>query len=181
MTVVAVFGGSFNPPHIGHVLAATYVLSTCEVDRVALVPAYKHPFGKPLAPFDDRVRMCELAVALLDRVEVSRIEQGLDGLTLHMLTALKTQHPDWSPRFVIGADILIEADKWFRFDKVQKLAPLIVLGRQGVTHPSAPAPLLPEVSSTTVREHLAAKRWDAVAPILPRAVLDYVRTRGLYG
>jgi nicotinate-nucleotide adenylyltransferase len=178
---VAVFGGSFNPPHIGHVLAIAYVLATSEVDRLVVVPASKHPFGKPLAPFEERVRMCELATAALSGVTVSRVEEDLDGLTLHMLEALAREHPDWKMRLVIGADILLEADKWFRFDDVRRLAPPIVLGRKGVPRTSAPDPVLPEVSSTVVRELLAGKRWDALAPIVPRAVLEHIRARGLYG
>jgi len=182
MTVtVAVFGGSFNPPHVGHVLAVAYVLSTYDVERVVVVPAHKHPFGKPLASFDDRVRMCELAMAPLPRAEVSRIEETLDGLTLHTLEALRAAHGEWNLRLVMGADVLLESDKWFRFDEVRKLAPPIVLGRAGITSPDAPIPLLPELSSTHVRELAAAKAWDALEPIVPRAVASYLRKRGLYG
>ena len=60
---IALFGGSFNPPHVGHMMAAYYVIATRPVDKLWLMPAYRHPFGKRLAPFDDRVKMCELAAA----------------------------------------------------------------------------------------------------------------------
>jgi nicotinate-nucleotide adenylyltransferase len=181
MTSVAVFGGSFNPPHVAHVLAVAYVLSTADVERVVVVPAHKHPFGKPLAPFDDRVRMCELALEPFPAASVSRIEETLDGLTLHTLEALKAAQPDWSLRLVMGADILLESEKWFRFEDVRKLAPPIVLGRAGVALAGAPPPLLPEVSSTRVRELVAAKAWSDLAPLVPRKVIDYLRTRGVYG
>jgi nicotinate-nucleotide adenylyltransferase len=72
---VAVFGGSFNPPHIAHLLACTVVLATDEVDRLVVVPTYRHPFAKALAPYEDRVAMCHLAMGWLPRVEVSRIEE----------------------------------------------------------------------------------------------------------
>ena len=62
---VALFGGSFNPPHVAHQLAALYVLETAPVDELWFVPAFEHAFGKPLAPFDDRLAMCELAAAAL--------------------------------------------------------------------------------------------------------------------
>jgi nicotinate-nucleotide adenylyltransferase len=181
MSTVAIFGGSFNPPHVGHVLAIAYVLATAEVDRLVVVPAHKHPFGKPLAPFDDRVRMCELATSIFPAASVSRIEEKLDGLTLHTLEALKDEHPDWDLRLVMGADILLESDKWFRFEEVKKLAPPIILGRAGVASTGAPPPLLPEISSTRVRELLAAKAWDELAPLVPRAVLEAIRAKGLYG
>src|SRR4051812_15238660 len=177
---VAIFGGSFNPPHVGHVLAIAYVLSTCDVDRLVVVPAHKHPFAKPLAPFDDRVRMCELVTSIFPRAEVSRIEETLDGLTLHTLEALKSAHSDWDLRLVMGADILLESDKWFRFDDVKKLAPPIVLGRAGITHAGAPPAVLPEISSTRVRELVASKSCAELAPLVPRAVLDHIRARGLY-
>ncbi len=177
---VAVFGGSFNPPHVGHVLAIAYVLATADVERVVVVPAHKHPFGKPLASFDDRVRMCELATAYFPAVSVSRIEETLDGLTLHTLEALKREHPDWSLRLVLGADILLEADKWFRFDEVKKIAPLIVLGRAGIAHPGAPPPVLPEISSTRVRDLVAHGSYGELEALVPRAVIAHVRERGLY-
>ena len=58
----AIFGGSFNPPHLAHVLAVTVVRAREEVDRVLVIPTYQHPFAKSLAPYDDRVKMCELAM-----------------------------------------------------------------------------------------------------------------------
>jgi nicotinate-nucleotide adenylyltransferase len=179
---VAVFGGSFNPPHVGHVLACALVLCTEDVDRVLVVPAYKHAFAKALAPFDDRVTMCELAMGWLPRVEVSRVEQELggDSLTIRTLEHLAHAHPDWRLRLVIGADILAETPRWASFDDVQALAPLIVLGRAGVDATTAPPPLLPAVSSTDVRAAMARGAWAELAGLVPRAVLDHVRAKRLY-
>src|SRR5579872_1448859 len=55
---VAVFGGSFNPPHVAHVLACALLLSVQQVDRVLVVPTFRHPFAKSLAAFEERLRMC---------------------------------------------------------------------------------------------------------------------------
>src|SRR5258706_10381140 len=78
MTRIAIFGGSFNPPHVAHQLVALYVLETQPIDELWIVPTYAHPFGKDLAPYDDRIAMCELAVAALGpRAKVSRAEQEL--------------------------------------------------------------------------------------------------------
>jgi len=60
---VALLGGSFNPPHVAHLMAAYWALATQGVAEVWLLPAFQHPFGKSLAAFEDRVRMCELAAA----------------------------------------------------------------------------------------------------------------------
>jgi nicotinate-nucleotide adenylyltransferase len=182
MNRVAVFGGSFNPPHVAHVLACALVRSTEEVDRVLVVPTFKHPFAKALAPFDDRVTMCELAMAWMPGVAISRVEEELGGesRTLRTLETLARAHPDWRLRLVIGADILAEAPRWFGFDAIVKLAPPIVLGRAGVADPSATPALLPEVSSTQVRSAIARGAWSDVEKIVPRAVVAHARARGLY-
>jgi nicotinate-nucleotide adenylyltransferase len=179
---VALFGGSFNPPHVAHVLAVAYVLAVHDVDRVLVVPAYQHPFAKALAPYDDRVKMCELAMGWLPRVDVSRVEENLGGesRTLRTVEHLARAHPAWSFRLLMGADLVVESPKWHGFETIKKIAPPIVLGRAGVPLAGGPPPFLPEISSTAVRAHIAAGEWDAVAPFLPRAVLEHVRARSLY-
>jgi len=182
MNRVAIFGGSFNPPHVAHVLACALVLSVEEVDRVLVVPTYQHPFAKTLAPYDDRVTMCELAMAWLPGVGVSRVEEELGGesRTLRTLETLAHAHPDWQLRLVIGADILAEAPRWFGFETITKLAPPIVLGRAGFPDERAGAALLPEVSSTQVRAAFARGAWSELEKRVPRAVLAHARARGLY-
>jgi len=180
--VVAVFGGSFNPPHVSHLLAVTVALARFDLHRVLVVPTYQHPFAKSLAPYDDRVRMCELAMGWLPKVEVSRVEEELGGesRTLRTLEHLHAKHPRWSLRFLMGADLVTESAKWYGFDRIAQLAPPIVLGRVGVEYPGAPVPVLPDVSSTDVRAGIAEGRWDDLGPLVPRAVLEHARARGLY-
>jgi nicotinate-nucleotide adenylyltransferase len=183
---VAFYGGSFNPPHVAHVLAASYVLSTGTFQRLLVVPVHAHALDKQLAPFEDRAAMCELAIGWLPGVEVSRIERELPlpSRTLYTLQALKERHPSWVMRLVIGADVLLETQKWHAFERVAELAPPLVLGRAGVSHPAAPPALLPDVSSTRVRELLLRRtEGDAaseLARLVPRAVLEYVDAHRLY-
>ena len=179
---VAVFGGSFNPPHVGHVLACALVLAVKDVDRVLVVPTYKHPFAKSLAPYDDRVLMCQMAMGFMRGLEVSRVEEDLGGesKTLRTLEHLAALHPDWGLRLLIGADILAETRKWFGFDAIVRLAPPLVLARAGFDTPGAGPPLLPEVSSTKVRASLARGAWDEVDQVVPREVVAHIRAKGLY-
>jgi nicotinate-nucleotide adenylyltransferase len=179
---VAVYGGSFNPPHLAHLLAVTVALATEEIDRVVVVPTFLHPFAKELAPYDDRVEMCRRAMGWLPGVEVSRVEEELGGesRTLRTLEHLQAAHPSWSLRLLIGADLLTEAPRWFRFDAVRAIAPLLVLGRVGVDEPGAPPPVLPAISSTDVRAKVKAGDWSALASLVPREVLAVIRARGLY-
>ena len=195
--VIALFGGSFNPPHLAHQMACLVVLETEEVDEVWMVPTWRHAFGKDLAPFEDRVEMCRRAAAVFGgRVTVSTIERDLGGAesrTIHTLEALAARMPGASFRLVIGADVLAERDSWLRWDDVVRLAPPIVLGRTGAeagggagapaggaapATPAGPAVSLPAISSTEIRDRL--RRGESALPLVPRAVMDYIAGRGLY-
>ncbi|XXT22935.1 nicotinate (nicotinamide) nucleotide adenylyltransferase [Sorangium sp. So ce429] len=196
---VAVFGGSFNPPHVAHVLAATYAISVAPVDEVLVVPVYRHPFSKELAPFEHRLAMCHLALGWLPRVSVSAVERELGGesLTLRTLEHLAAAHPGWSMRLLVGADVLPDLPRWHRFDRIEQLAPPIVLGRTGFVASVAADPveaaavarpplraadvLLPQISSSDVRRAFAAGDLEAVRQRVPSAVLDYALAHGLYG
>jgi nicotinate-nucleotide adenylyltransferase len=175
---LAIFGGSFNPPHVAHQMACLYVLETQPVDHLVCMPAYRHPFDKALTSFADRVEMCRLLVAPLGaRASVSTLEEELDdGRTLVLVEALRAREPDAALRLVIGADILRERDKWWRWADIERLAPPIVLGRRGFPGPDGVE--LPEISSTEIRARLA--RGASVDGLVPRSIIQYLETKGLY-
>lgn len=178
---VAFFGGSFDPPHVAHVLCAVYVLSVGAVDRVLVAPVYKHPFGKDSADYEHRLRMCELAFGWIAGVEVSSVERELGGesLTLRTLEHLHAEHPSWTLRLLVGSDVLADTHKWHHWDRVVGLAQPLVIERPGsLTREGALA--LADVSSTQVRRALLAGRFDEVTDRLPMAVLTYLRTHRLY-
>lgn len=177
---VAVFGGSFNPPHVAHVLAVSWVLSATDVDEVVIVPTFRHPFGKDLLPYEHRVAMANLAFEPLRRVRVSRVEEELggDSYTVRTLEALSAQMPGKQLRLVVGEDVLPESHRWREFDRVVALAPLLVLGRAGYDAASARPVTLPEVSSTDIRARLSA--GNSVAGVVPANVINYIRANHLY-
>lgn len=176
---VAVFGGSFDPPHVGHTLVAGYVLAAHPVDRVLVVPCEHHPFDKQLAPFADRLAMCRLAMADLRRVEVSDIagEVGGSGRTLELLEALRERQPAVQLRLVIGSDLLGETARWYRFDRIEQLAPPLIVQRGGHAREDD-EPVLPEVSSTDIRGCFSQGR--SVAGRVTPAVAAYATEHGLY-
>lgn len=185
MPEIAIFGGSFNPPHVAHQLVALYVLETEAVDELWFAPTWRHPFAKALAPYEHRIAMCELAAAPLGpRVRVSRIEEEVGqapgfvaSRTLDTIEALAARRPDASWRLVIGADILAETDKWYRWDELVRRAPPIVVGRTGAAHPTTGV-AMPAISSTEIRARLS--RGEPCDGLVPRSVLGYIAEHGLY-
>ncbi|HEY3359210.1 MAG TPA: nicotinate (nicotinamide) nucleotide adenylyltransferase [Polyangia bacterium] len=178
----AFFGGSFDPPHVAHQMACLYALATQAVDRVLWVPVYQHHFAKTLTPFADRLEMSRRAAAPFGAaVEVSAVEEqlGAPSLTLNTLRHLMAERPGERFALVIGSDILPERAKWYGWDEIASLCDLIVVGRGGHSAPDAPRLELPRVSSTEVRAAIAA--GGDVSALVPRAVLDYIHARGLYG
>ncbi|MCA9572020.1 MAG: nicotinate-nicotinamide nucleotide adenylyltransferase, partial [Myxococcales bacterium] len=106
---VAVYGGSFDPPHVGHAMVCGWLLWTDRVDAVWVTPTRAHPFGKDSAPFDARVAWCRaLAQSVGPGVEVCTLEQTLPApsYTVHTLDALAARHPEHSFQWVLGADLL---------------------------------------------------------------------------
>jgi len=189
---VAVFGGSFNPPHVGHQLAALWVLETAGVDELWLIPALVHPFEKALAPFEHRLRMCERAAAALGpRARVSDVEARLGGpsRTLRTIETLQEANPGVAFSLVIGSDLVAESSTWHGAERLRQLVPFIVVGRQGRDAAVASArtaadagtqPLaIPDVSSTAIRAALAAGR--PTGSWVPRRVLEYILENRLYG
>jgi len=188
MLRLALFGGSFNPPHAAHQLVALYVLETQPVDELWFVPTYAHPFGKALVDYDHRIAMCELAAAPLGpRVRVSRAEAELAARpgfvashTLDLVDHVAAQ--GHALRLVVGTDILRDAAKWHRWDDVVARAPLIVVGRAG--HPLPPGSVateveMPEISATRIRD-LLARGGSGAAGLVPRDVLRYIAEHHLY-
>jgi nicotinate-nucleotide adenylyltransferase len=184
---VALFGGSFDPPHVGHVLAVAYALSTGGFERALVVPVLSHAFGKRLASYEHRFAMTCIAMEGLRSAEVSAVEEtlGAPSRTIRTVRHLKQEHPDWNLSLLIGADVHRERHEWLDYDVLERLAPPFVLGRVGVEGEDAPAALLPSVSSTAIRELLGREDTDSkttaeLSRLVPRGVLAYIAEHGLY-
>jgi len=191
---IALYGGSFNPPHVAHQLACAYVLATARprVDELWMVPTFKHPFDKQLQGYADRVAMCELAARPFRQVRVSRVEEELggDSFTLRTVEELKRRHPADQFALVIGADLVAERERWHGWPRLSTLVDFIVVGRGGYSE-ARPGPpprdggaegpvsvQLPPISSTDVRRRIAA--GEPCDSFVDASVLDYIRERGLY-
>ncbi|WP_047858337.1 nicotinate (nicotinamide) nucleotide adenylyltransferase [Archangium gephyra] len=179
---VALFGGSFNPPHVGHLMAAHYVRATQGVDEVWFMPTFVHPFRKATVSFEHRVRMCELMcqdAAGWMRTSKVESEVGKDGRTVDTLEFLRERYPEHRFSLIIGSDILKDLPHWKDFDRIERMVRVVVLNRAGYPAEGTVGPPLAVVSSTDIRERLT--RGEMPSDLVPRVVLDYAREHHLYG
>ncbi|MBJ95492.1 MAG: nicotinate (nicotinamide) nucleotide adenylyltransferase [Rickettsiales bacterium] len=186
MRQVGLLGGSFNPPHICHLLASLYLLQTTELEEVWWLPVHRHAFAKDrdLLPFTERVALCEAVVEGLDAIVVDPIERELGGRSyaIDTLAALRQRHPTVEFSWIIGSDILPELPLWSRWEELRDQLSFVVLGRGAAVDPGALPPggrfqirdfQLPDISSSEVRRLLRAGL--EVEHLLPRAVTAYLR------
>ena len=163
--VVAVYGGSFNPPHVGHAMVARWLTWTGQADAVWLVPVYRHAFegrhDKTLASFDERVAWCRaFADDLGPGVRVSTVEAELPvpSFTIDTLRHLRRAHPGLRFRLIIGADAIPHLPAWRDWASIEREFSPLTVGRQGHPAPGEEAVDFPDVSSTDVRLRLAYGR-----------------------
>ena len=150
---IAIFGGSFDPPHAGHYEIARRLARRRTVDEVWIVPVYRHPFGKKSAPFGKRLRDCRAFFKSSGpKVKVKDWERLLGGVsyTVRLLRFLRKRYPRMEFYLAVGSDSYRERRAWKDFEEIRKLARLIVF-------PRGPGSSIPDISSTQIRR-LKAKR-----------------------
>ena len=132
---LGVFGGTFDPVHVGHLVAAVNALHACALDRVLLVVANR-PWQKQdreVTPADQRLALVEAAVAGTPGLEASSLEidRGGDTYTADTLEALAAEDPGRELFLIVGADVAADLDSWRRVNVVRRLATLVVVSRPG--------------------------------------------------
>jgi nicotinate-nucleotide adenylyltransferase len=184
---LALFGGTFDPIHNGHLAVARAAAVQFHLDRVLFIPAARPPH-KPAchAPYADRVRMAELAVAGDSHFEVSRLEEG-GGRNYSIDTIEKVRAQITSVDelfFLIGADAFAEINSWHRWRDVARAVVFLVVSRPGHVYRIPPETRVERldtvdvpVSSSEIRRKLAEGR-----PVLdvPQCILEYIASRHLY-
>jgi nicotinate-nucleotide adenylyltransferase len=185
---IALFGGTFDPVHNGHLTMAREAARRCGLDRVLLIPAGRppHKSAGPYAPYEDRLRMVELACRGEPRLEASRLEEGEQrSYTIDTIAKLRAiVPPDDQLYFLIGADAFAEIETWHRWPEVVHAVGFIVVSRPR-RHYRVPAESRVErlddlevpTSSSEIRRKIARGDFDID---VPPAVLHYIKERGLY-
>ncbi len=194
MARTCIFGGTFDPPHIGHLAMAKKAIKGVSLDRLWFSPL-NTPWHKkgPKTSFDDRKAMTELLVKNEDKMAVTDIDGRLGGTTYtyKTLSALaKGECKGDELFFLMGADSMEYFHKWSKWQQILKLARPIVVARPG-HHLQAPGLSVAQLerfiiikgfrslcSSTKVRQQLAERGYSRG---LTKAVMQYIRDKGLYG
>jgi nicotinate-nucleotide adenylyltransferase len=173
---IAVFGGSFDPPHMGHAMVAQWVLLTGQADEVWFTPAFSHPLkDRVLSPWEDRCKWVELFAREMDarRCTCCTIEDTLSqpSYMIHTLEALVAYRPDREYRLVIGSDILSQSYRWHRWEDIQAKFNPIVANRASHKLPYKP-PVFPNINSSEIRRVLGRRQKEPLINLVPKCVLD---------
>ncbi len=196
---LGILGGTFNPPHLGHVAVARHALDELALDRVLLVPAHASPHksaGGHVSGAEDpgpehRLRMCQLAVEGIDGLAVCDIELERGGLsyTVDTLNSIHASHPDATLTLIVGADTAGTINSWREPERLLELTQLAVAARAGAARRRVLDALdgasvrfleMPtiSVSSSRVRERVA--RGETVEELVGPAVARYIEGHRLY-
>lgn len=187
---VGVFGGTFDPPHLGHSIVAAEVMEALGLDRVLWVPAAvpPHKRGRPVTPADVRRRMVAAAIAGHAGFELCDLEVERDGVsyTVDTLRALRAARPEWSLYLLVGADLLPGFARWKNPGAILRMAGLVAISRGAPPPRGHDVPgdvrvvrVTPvDISSSEVRERIAAGK--SVSAMVAAQVLSLIDSERLY-
>jgi len=182
---VGIFGGTFDPVHVGHLSIAQAALECVPLDRMIFVPARRSPLKDrgPVASEQDRLAMLRLATADEPRFEVSTLELDREG-TSYTVDTLEALRGEGELYLVMGADAVSEFQRWRSPERIREIAVLLVASRPGAPDPSADprlivfdAPCL-DISSRELRARAA--RGRSLRYLVPDAARQHLERRGLY-
>ena len=182
---VGVFGGTFDPVHVGHLAIALAALESVPLDRVLFVPARRSPLKDrdPLASVADRVTMLEAAIASEPRFALSRVELDRDGVS-YTVDTLEALRPEGELFLILGSDALADLARWRSPDRIRELATILVAARPGAPEPDPmhrargfDAPRL-DISSRELRARAA--RGMSLRYLVPDTVWEHIKRRRLY-
>jgi len=195
---IGIFGGLFNPPHIGHLIIVQWVLEEFNLDKIIFVPAFNPPHKLKYLPYSVRYKMTELAIKDNENFIISNIEKNIHGktYTVEVIRALKDRlhlfpHPSRKDEtefyLIIGADQWGEIETWRNPEKLFDECKIIVLPRPNYKIKKkqpfykkiliSKSPLI-NISSSVVRERI--KKGLDIRYFVPETVLKYIKKHKLY-
>lgn len=188
MKKIGIMGGTFNPPHVGHLIMANEVFHALELDEVRFMPNAIPPHKEQAISVTSahRLAMTELAIEHNEDFMIEPIEILNGGVSYSFDTISKLVEDDREAQFyfIIGGDMIDSLHTWYRIDELVKIVQFVGVGRPGTLGKTdlpilyVDAPLI-DLSSTFLRNRLS--KGQTVTYLLPEAVETYIRKEGLYG
>ena len=187
---IAVFGGSFDPVHNGHVMIARSALAELELDRLIVMPAAQSPFkpDQALAPAAARMEMLRAAFSGEPEIEISswELDRGGVSYSIETLRALAAEHPEAQLFYLIGADHVATLPQWREADALAAAATFVVVPRPGAPEEGFPQPFSGRylqgkpmaISASEIRDRLRAGR--SVANFVPPPVAQLLNSMQIY-
>ena len=198
---IGLFGGTFDPIHVGHLILAEQVREVFELNKVIFIPSSSPPHknAKDITPASLRLKMVELAIQGNDFFEISTIEldRSNPSYSIDTVKEFRKKHSIDSLFFIVGTDSLFEMHAWYKVDELVKLCQFIYVYRPGFSiqgksgkdlrldvetfndltrHSVKIAPM--GVSSTEIRMRIAERR--SIRYLVPNGVLKFIENEGLY-
>lgn len=181
---IALFGGTFDPPHIGHTAFCEALVRENRFDRVWVLPAFHHPFSKRMAPFENRLEMCKISFSQLGskvKIRDDEAKAGGEGYTIDLLKYILKNNPRCRFTLVLGADNYEQRHQWKDFESIESMVDVLFFGRKGWERQNValgiPTPF-PEVSSSEIRRLI--RNQEIPDALLPPGIAEYIRDHGLY-
>lgn len=185
---VGIVGGTFDPPHIGHLIIADQILHRYQLQEIWFMPNYLPPHKEKTSNTSayDRLRMLELAIEDHPSFKIETIELERHGksYTYDTMRLLRKREPNTEFFFIIGADMVEFLPNWYKIEELIKLVRFIGVNRpEYQTKTAYPIDIvtIPDVyiSSSMIREKIA--KGESVKYLVPNSVLQYIKEKGLYG
>ncbi len=192
MRKVGIFGGRFDPIHIGHLIVAQDAVELLNLEKLVFLVSFTPPHKDCFAPFEDRFEMVKLAISGVPYFEVSDIEKRLrleKCYTYEVMKKLKVELQGANCLLIIGMDQFNALPTWYRWRDLVELVKIAVLRRPGDTpDPDLTKKLkekvifldtrLIDISSTEIRERI--KDGKSIRFLVPQSVKEYIVSKGLY-
>lgn len=187
MKKIGLLGGTFDPPHIGHLTMAEEAYEKLNLDEVWFIPSAEPPHKEQAkVSAVDRLLMLKVALEPVNYFKINTIELERQGksYTYDTIQALKEQYPTYQFYFIIGADMVEYLPNWYKIDQLIELVQFVGVKRSDYQlDTSYPVIILDtpglDISSTMIRERLKLNR--SVRYLIPERVLSLIKEKGLYG
>lgn len=188
MKKIGILGGTFDPPHIGHLIIADQILHQCGLDEIRFMPNFIPPHKEKQSntTVEDRLHMLELAIEGHDRftIETIELERNETSYTYDTMVLLKQREPEHQFFFLIGGDMVDYLPKWYKIDELMEIVQFIAVHRpnyEGKTDYSVQFVDIPQIylSSSAIRDKIL--KGESVKYLLKDSIINYIEENGLYG